>query len=74
MQQSNALLNERRNSRQLLGIDLIAGALNYGQELFRQFRCGHSADMLGVEPDRFGIERIGFREIDHGVTAIDALK
>ena len=71
-QELHALLNERRDLA-----ELVAGrepAADEGQQLARQFVRRQGTDVLGIQPERLGVEGVFLGEVDHGVGAIDAFQ
>ena len=73
-QQLDALADERGDGEKLFWRGLEPGLLEEGLEAEAQLVDGECADVLGVQPDGFGIERVVVCEIDDGVGAVDALE
>ena len=61
-------------ARSFSGDGIEAGLLEEGLQVAAELLDGQGADVLGVEPDGLGIEGVFFREIDHGVGAVDAFE
>ena len=73
-QQLDALADERRDGEQLLRRWRRSRPGRRRAGVAAELLDGQGADVLGVEPDGFGIEGIVFREIDDGVGAVDAFE
>src|ERR1035437_321156 len=73
-QELDALANERGDDEKLFRRGLEAGLLEEGLEQAAELVDGQGADVLGVEPDSFRVERVLFGKVDYGVGAIDRLE
>src|SRR5580658_8924299 len=73
-QQLDALANERSDGEKLVWRGLEASLFEEGLDAAAEFVDGQGADMLGVEPDSLGIERVNVAEVHHCVRAVDALE
>ena len=73
-QQLDAFADERRNGRDFLRRRMKGRLLEERLKAAAQLVDGQSADVLGIEPDGFFIERELFIEVDDGVGAIDAFE
>ena len=71
-QQADALADERRDARHGGLVHRDARPAHHRQQFPGELLGRHGANGLGVEPHRFGIERVGFGEVHHRVAAVDA--
>src|ERR1700677_1106768 len=69
-QQLDAFADEWGYGEEFLRSGIDAGPFEEGVELAAELVDGECADVLGVEPDGFGIERIVVCEVNNGVGAI----
>ena len=53
---------------------LEAGLREEGRELAAEFLDAEGADVLGVEPDGFGVEGVFLGKVDDGVGAVDVFQ
>ena len=73
-EQPDALTDQPSDGEQLFRRRLKAGDSEEGLEQAAELIDGEGAEMLGVEPDGFGVEGISFGKIDDGVGAVDVFE
>ena len=70
----DALTDERGDGQQFFGRCRHPAFSKKGSSCALSSVDGQGADMLGVEPNRLGIERVLIRKIDNRVGAVDGFK
>ncbi len=70
----DALADERGDGEEFFGRWIKACLVEEGLELTAELVDGQGADVLGVEPDGFGVEGVVVRKVDDGVGAVDGFE